>query len=395
MSGTVSVRFLTRLEAQRSAVLAESEAWLRSLGEGTLSPGDEARYRNYSETLRGLATSIRETRSELERMGSYSLKGTGNRACPLRFDMEELRSLHQKVLRGESGRIEARDFASPVDLIPAQLYPQPLFPIHDNRVMDRWPNLATDAPSVEYIRVDSVTGDAEIVAEGALKPELLMPATPQTVTAQKIAAHVGLSWEATQDWSAFVSAVQTELTNKIIDTENRELLLGDGTTGHLDGLLTTTGILTHPVSGPDSPIDHIEEAISELRVGSALAEPDLAIFHPSTWSAIRRTKDTLDRYIVAADPSKTEVNTVWGVNVLVTTQLTAGIGVLMDTSKFGRVHVREPIGVRVGFANDDFVKNIVRYVAEERIALAVERPAAVCKLTGLPTALATKSTAKK
>src|SRR5690242_21162444 len=38
-------------------------------------------------------------------------------------------------------------------------------------------------------------------------------------------------------------------------------------------------------------------------VGSSLAEADLAIFHPSTWSAIRRTKDNQETYLVQADPS--------------------------------------------------------------------------------------------
>jgi hypothetical protein len=89
--------------------------------------------------------------------------------------------------------------------------------------------------------------------------------------------------------------------------------------------------------------------------------------------------------LVAPDPSSTEVNTIWGIAVLDTMQLTAGLGVLVDSTKFGRVHVREPIGVRVGFANDDFSRDIVRYVAEERIALAVERPSAVCEITDLPT----------
>jgi hypothetical protein len=71
--------------------------------------------------------------------------------------------------------------------------------------------------------------------------------------------------------------------------------------------------------------------------------------------------------------------------VLVTTQLAAGAGVLLDTRKFGRVLVREPLNLRVGYANDDFTKNIVRTVGEERLALSVERPAAVLSVTGLPT----------
>jgi HK97 family phage major capsid protein len=311
----------------------------------------------------------------------------GNSACPLNFGIEELREAHAKVLRGEPARLEARGFNTPVPLLPASLYPQPIFPVHDNRVMDRWPTQATDAPSVEYIRVDTVTGSAAVTAEGAVKPELIMPATSQIVTAQKIAAHTAVSWEATQDFDAFVTAVQIELTNRLIDVENFQLLLGDGTTGNLEGILSVSGILTHDGSGTAgglTPIDHVEQAITELRVGPSLAVADLAIFHPSTWSAIRRTKDTQDRYLTQPDPTVGEASSIWGVSVLVTTQLDPGLGALVDSTKFGRVHVREPIGIRVGFANDDFVRNLVRYVAEERIALAVERPSAVCEITGLP-----------
>jgi hypothetical protein len=46
--------------------------------------------------------------------------------------------------------------------------------------------------------------------------------------------------------------------------------------------------------------------------------------------------------------------------------------------------VREPVGLRIGYAGSDFTQNIVRFIAE-RIALAVERPSAVLEITGLPT----------
>jgi len=38
-----------------------------------------------------------------------------------------------------------------------------------------------------------------------------------------------------------------------------------------------------------------------------------------------------------------------------------------------------------GASDDDFVRNVVRFTCEERITLAVERPSAVLKVTGLPT----------
>ena len=59
-------------------------------------------------------------------------------------------------------------------------------------------------------------------------------------------------------------------------------------------------------------------------------------------------------------------------------------GVLLDSSKFGRVAIREPLSVRVGFANNDLVRNIYRWACEERLAVAVERPSAILSITKLP-----------
>jgi class 3 adenylate cyclase len=41
-------------------------------------------------------------------------------------------------------------------------------------------------------------------------------------------------------------------------------------------------------------------------------------------------------------------------------------------------------GMRIGFANDDFTRNLIRWVGEERLVLMVERPAAVLKLVNIP-----------
>jgi hypothetical protein len=70
----------------------------------------------------------------------------------------------------------------------------------------------------------------------------------------------------------------------------------------------------------------------------------------------------------------------------VTTAQAAGTGLLIDSTKFGRVLIREGITVHTGTNNDDLTKNIVRFVMEERLVLAVERPAAVLAISNLPTA---------
>ena len=61
---------------------------------------------------------------------------------------------------------------------------------------------------------------------------------------------------------------------------------------------------------------------------------------------------------------------------------------------FGRVGVRESLVLRVGYSGTDFTDNVVRQVCEERLNLAVERPAAICWIKNLPTAAPTATTTK-
>ena len=89
-------------------------------------------------------------------------------------------------------------------------------------------------------------------------------------------------------------------------------------------------------------------SIAQLRTGAALAEANLLFLQPTTWSALRRIKTTYGQFIVAPEPTAAEANQLWGVQVLPTTQITAGAGLLLDTNKFGFVVVREAISLRTG-----------------------------------------------
>lgn len=195
-----------------------------------------------------------------------------------------------------------------------------------------------------------------------------------------------MGWESINDWGNFTSYALGEIVRQVVNVENAELIAGPGTTGHLHGFLGQSGILTHTVAeGTTNTLDDVEESIAALRSGPALAEADLFCVHPLTWSAMRRTKDEYGRYLVTPDPTADEANSLWGVEVLPTTQIAAGDGLLLDTTKFGFVVVREAVSLRTGTSEDDFVRNIQRWVAEERLELAVERPSAVLSISGLPT----------
>jgi HK97 family phage major capsid protein len=245
--------------------------------------------------------------------------------------------------------------------------------------------VSTEAPSIEYIRHTSTTGTPALVAEGAEKPELVMNTDKVVLPMEKVAAHVGIGWESISDFPAFLTYTTSELFREIVNVENLELLSGDGTAGHLTGILHTSGILAH-ATGSATALDSIESSIALLRNGPALAETNLAVISPTTWSAIRQSKDDQHRYLVTPNPLADTAKSIWGVEVLVTTQIADGTAALIDTSKIGRVYVREPLRLTMGWANDDFTRNVTRFIGEGRLNVAVERPAAVCTVTGLPTA---------
>jgi HK97 family phage major capsid protein len=404
---------LSRLIEARERVRAAAEGMLleaRRQGRRVLNEGEAHRMAQAQADLRDLDDDIETRRADDERsqvpdryanLGTRGARAvnTAGRLSPLGYGDEQLRRAFDQVNRGETAVLEQRNpgFTSATTLIPPDLGPiLPVFPRHESRLLDRLPGVAIDVPAIAYIEVVSTTGTAAVVAEGAAKPELLMPATAQQATARTIAAHVGVSWQAySGDYPAFVTAVQTELMRAIVDAENLQLFAGTGeANGQVNGLTTNANILTFAATGVGTNAEHWSDllgAIAALRTGPALAEPDLLLLHPNTWAALRGEQDLYGRFYVAADPSTDQVEQAWGIDVLTSTQFTAGVGVLFDTTQYGRAVIREPIITRIGYSGTDFTQNVVRFLSEERLSQTIERPQAICKITGLPTAAPAKT----
>ena len=100
---------------------------------------------------------------------------------------EELRSVYARAQRGEAVscgmKWRAPGFAPGVPLLPPELFPITTFPWYAGRLLDRLPGYALEAPLLEYVHVNSVTGAAGLVGEGQSKPETDLPATRLVCTA--------------------------------------------------------------------------------------------------------------------------------------------------------------------------------------------------------------------
>jgi HK97 family phage major capsid protein len=412
---TPTLEDVARLERRREQIRAAAENMLlecRAAGRTELNAGEAHRMAQAKADLAALDEHIAEVRSEVERVGSLPpnlaarveslssrrpVRGgmTGGMISPLAPPMDELRRLFDAAERRQSASYEKR-FTSADSLLPPELFPQVTAMQHEQRLLNKLPAWQTEMPSVEFVRHVSTTGSGASVAEGALKPLVTLNVDKLVLATVKLAAVLSLTREIYTDWDAFSQYALAELQRLVIDTENASLLAGDGVGTDMTGFYATPGILTHDVSADTgtnvTTWDSLEKCIAELRTGPALATPDLLVLHPEDWSSIRRIKDAYGRYLAAPDPSDDEVNTAWGCDVLVTTQNPIGQGLFIDTSKFGRVAIREPLGMFIGFINDDFQRNLISWAAETRLVLCVERPAAVLAITKLPAPTAADAT---
>lgn len=245
------------------------------------------------------------------------------------------------------------------------------------------PTVAMDGAGIGYLRHNSNSTTAAHVAEGGLKPSIGPVIEELYIRASKVAATVEATREVLTDHTAFANWLPSELTRAAINEESRQLLSAAHATEGFDGILNTSGIGALTLNTGESPLDAIQRGIVHLRTGTAFCMPDLAICSPTTLGNLRTLKDNQNRYLLDVVRSAGGINAtsededLWGVPVRQTTQIADDLVVLMSTQAGGGyVYIREALNVTFN-PYFDTSHNLYQWVCEERIALAVPRPAAV------------------
>lgn len=257
--------------------------------------------------------------------------------------------------------------------------------VHEpTRVAELIPSAQNDSPSVEYVRHTSTTGTAGVVAAGTLKPSVTLGTERILSRAVKLAVVTAANDEDLTDLGDFQAYLTNELTRLVVDAENGELLSGDGTGEHVQGLLNVTGaqLLDNSGATPLSHLDAIQRAVRLLRTGAAKCAPDGIVLHPSDWENIVTSKDSYGRYLLG-EPGQITAPQLWGVPVVQTTAMPAGTCLVGNFAQAAAIHWRAGMSVQANYGSDGFVKNMTYFRAEERLGLIVARPAALVKIVSL------------
>ncbi|HDU3682821.1 TPA: phage major capsid protein [Klebsiella aerogenes] len=234
----------------------------------------------------------------------------------------------------------------------------------------------TSSSAIFWVQQTGFTNNASVVPENTQKPysdiQFATKITPVTTVAHLFKA----SKQILDDFAQLQSTIDAEMRYGLKFVEEQEILFGDGTGAHLDGIV--------PQASAFNPAFQVEQqnGIDDLRL--AMLQAQLARFpasghvlHFIDWAKIELTKDSLGRYILA-NPAALTGPTLWGLPV-VATEAAQFLGKFL-TGAFNagaQIFDREETNVVISTENaDDFEKNMITIRCEERLALAVKRPEA-------------------
>ena len=235
----------------------------------------------------------------------------------------------------------------------------------------------TVSNAIEYpVETDNpLVTAASVVSEGALKPQSNITFDLRSTPVRTIAHFMKASRQILDDATQLQSYIDGRLRYGLAYVEETELLYGDGTGQHLFGLVPQATAYAGAFA-PTSP-----QAIDTLRLAALQATLALYpatgyVMHPTDWAKIELTKDAQNRYIVG-DPQNQIASRLWTLPVVQTPSMQVG-HFLSGAYRLGaQIFDRLTMEVMISTENsDDFVRNMITIRAEERLALAVYRPAA-------------------
>lgn len=239
----------------------------------------------------------------------------------------------------------------------------------------------TTSGSIDFPKQTTRTNAAAPVAEGTTKPYSNYGWTRSQVPVRTIAHLAKLTRQAVDDAVQLQGEVDSELRYGLALVEDAQILLGDGTGENLSGLMpnATAYALPTGATAPTTGIDKLRAA--QLQAALAYFPATAFVMNPIDWYNIELTKDSAGGYILA-NPAAQTGPTLWGLPVAATVSMTAGSFLTGNFKLAATLYDRMSVEVLISSENvDDFEKNLLTMRAEERLALAVKRPAALVKGT--------------
>lgn len=281
------------------------------------------------------------------------------------------------------------DSASAGDLIVPQRVPGIVAPPQQRlflRDLLNWGR--TTSNSIEYVRETGFTNNAAPVGENPSsgKPESSLAFEADSAPIVTIAHWVQASRQVLSDAGMLQAHIDGRLMYGLKLAEEQQLLKGSGVGININGIYTQASAYANPgvTVQAETAIDRLRLAL--LQVTLAEYDADGIVLNPIDWAAIELTK-TADNAYLFATPRGLAVPGLWGRPVVSTQAMDVGEFLVGAFAMGAQGWDREDASITVSLEDrDNFIKNMVTILCEERVGLTVYRPEAFVKgdFDGLP-----------
>lgn len=250
----------------------------------------------------------------------------------------------------------------------------------------------TSSTSISYVieaAFQDLTGT--VLEKGAI-PQLDLTLARRQDNVGKIANIAKPTVEMFQDAEQFRAYLENRMVFGLQRKEEDQLLNGTGTAPQVTGILQRSGLATAVVTAAGltavKAMEGIFNQITALRATS-FVEPDAIVIHPTDWQTIRLGKDSQGQYYgggpftgAYGNGGYSNVAELWGLKAVVTTAVPQGTVLVGGFQECGQIFRRSGIILDMTNSNNnDFETDLITLKAEERLALAVYRPAGFGKVT--------------
>lgn len=218
------------------------------------------------------------------------------------------------------------------------------------------------------------TTSPDTATEGEVKAESALTFELSNTAVITIAHFIPASRQVLSDAPMLQGYVDGRLRYGLMLEEEGELMTGTGANGKLNGLINNATAFTGG-STNQTVLDTLLKAF--LQISLQNLEATGVVMHPTDWTNLMLLKDTTGRYLFS-DPHGVEQPRVWGKDVVATASQNSGYFLAGAFMLAAEIFDREDATVRVAEQHSDFfTRNLVAILAEERLALAIYRSAAI------------------
>lgn len=242
----------------------------------------------------------------------------------------------------------------------------------------------TTGNSFDYVQMLTRTLGASPQVEAATKAESTYTWNSVSGTIKTIAHFTNISRQALDDVPWLRSMIDSELMYGLLLKEEQEILSGDGTGQHLNGLITQASSYntTFNMTG-DTKLDLVRHAKLQARLyGLATFAPDAIVLHPFDMEKIELIKEenggsNRGMYIIGDPRTGTPVKYLWNLPVVESDSIAQNTFLVGAFGTAATLIDRMQAMIEISYEHaSNFTANLATILCEERIGLAVRVPGA-------------------